>query len=104
MKITRKLNGYEVEFELSEEELEQAYREKERDYRLEDVKGHVLSMYQDDIFGMDAVRIIEDSKLMETILDRFFSCCDCNIPENDMMEAVIQSVLRGYVNSNCGGV
>ena len=64
MKITR--NG--VEYTLTAEELEMAFREQQRNYRIEDAKTHA-----EDIPGSEVL----------------FSEQDCNLDENSIWDAIV---------------
>ena len=62
MKIKRKINGKEYEFELTCEELRNAYYEKERFYDTEDVKNYISNMSKEEF---KEYSIKEESELLD---------------------------------------
>lgn len=84
-----------ISITLSDEELEKAYREQERLYRMEDIRDHLNNMEKNELFGYTAKEVADDSALMERIFQRFVDFQDCNLPENDVMDDAIRSVLSG---------
>ena len=77
MKITRN----ETEYTLTAEELEAAYREQEKIYRIEDAKTHA-----EDIPGREVMFSEQD---YEDMADRFFKVQDCNLDENSLWDAIV---------------
>ena len=77
------------EYDLTPDAIEAAYRYRERQYRLEDAARH----YEDG-FGFPAT-----VNELEAMVDRFFVDADCNVPENDTWERVIEELAReGIIN------
>ncbi|MBQ6091393.1 MAG: hypothetical protein IJL07_09035 [Lachnospiraceae bacterium] len=88
MKIRRAVQVYDfkdiiLEIELSDDELEEAFREKERQYRLEDAKNAVREAYEAEQISEEIYRKIEnDSRFYETVREYYEDMESCNIPEN----------------------
>lgn len=66
MKITRIINGQEIEIELTEAEIEAVYREQENNYRMEDVRSFLI---QRDV-QLPEEKICELCDLFEHRLDK----------------------------------
>lgn len=95
------------EYEMEEEQIEAAYRFRERQYRYEDAKRHLImeaNEYANDIEELSLedkvefcskfdIDIMEAMKLLELIVDEFELRYDCNTPENAAWDSAIQSIL-----------
>lgn len=110
MKIER--NG--TEFELTEEELEAAYRERELEYRRMDCTVHLAEYFGIDVeaddvnatgdykrffkvFGctfLDAVSLDSKHCVFDLLIERFNDRFDANIDENGQWENVIDEIVR----------
>lgn len=110
MKIVR--NGAEIE--LSDEELEAAYREREHQYRCMDCTTHLAEYFGIDteaddvnatgdyerffkVFGctfLDAVSLDSDNCVLDLLVERFNDRFDANIDENGQWENAIDEIVR----------
>lgn len=84
--IKRKFDGVDYDIELTPDELERAYRTQEENYRREDAELH-LAPY------IESGDILEESVsdvVLDELVDWFFDFYDCNIPENDIWDRVIE--------------
>ena len=110
MKIVR--NG--IEIELSDEELEAAYREREQQYRRMDCTVHLAEYFGIDVeaddvnatgdyerffrvFGctfIDAVSLDSKYCVLDLLVERFNDRFDANIDENGQWENAIDEVVR----------
>ena len=96
MRIER--NGQLVK--LTAKEIEQAYRIKEREYRLEDAKRHILDDFDDEFlvkeygcFCQDLINEDSDLYLLDIFVDTFFDIFDCNQSENTLWTLAILEAL-----------
>lgn len=103
MKITR--NG--VEYELTAEELYQAYREQQHNYKLDDAKYQLddYSRYKfgannadafAETFGFSLEEVCDKTSahyLLEKFVEAFNKCHDCGQAENDVWQECIREVL-----------
>lgn len=95
MKIER--NGMSIE--LTAEEVEQAYRERLRNYRKDDAADHLEEMFGEEPedfvsqYGVELDDLLEDDGFLETVVERFEDSQDCNLDENTVWENVIRLVL-----------
>lgn len=79
----------EIEIELTAAELEQAFRERERDYRIEDAYRHIEELeYDNTMFDDDDV---------DNIIDLYEKKKDCNIPENTTWESIIEEYISNKI-------
>ena len=110
MKIVR--NG--IEIELSDEELEAAYREREQQYRRMDCTVHLAEYFGIDVeaddvnatgdyerffrvFGctfIDAVSLDSKYCVLDLLVERFNDRFDANIDENGQWENAIDEIVR----------
>ncbi len=75
-----------IEIELTAAELEQAFRERDREYLYDDACRHIEDLgYDNTIF---------DDADIDTIIDRFENEQDCNVPENTTWEHVIEEHIK----------
>lgn len=98
MKIMRKLPGTDepFEIELTQVEMEKAYRIVQKQYELEDIKCEIKGMDEDDLCGFKHEEILNNDELLEEIHTRFTKSKDCTLPYWDVMDASIQHVLEEY--------
>lgn len=122
MIITREVApGIHITITLTPDEVEAAYREQERIYRLTDAEKHFLEVVGYDIdcddddadnlvsaqkfedtYGFsisEAINFGADNYLMADILQKYEDSCDCNSPENDNWENAVRAVLRDHTPS-----
>mgnify|MGYP000093715628 CR=1 FL=1 len=102
-----KFTYYGREYEMEEKQIEAAYRFRERQYRMDDAKRHLImevNEYANEIedlsvedmiefrrqFGID---ITEAMEVLDVIVDEFESHYDCNVTENAVWKYVIEKVL-----------
>ena len=78
-------------FTLTPEELEEAYREKELEYRIQDAKNHIAEFCAEN--NCDENWWTE--KDIRKIAECFMKGYDCNMPENALFHGIIESV---YLN------
>lgn len=108
-----KINRGDKEFELTTEELEQAYRERLRQYTEEDAEVHFLARFDGepesaedvsdkeaenfaDEYGftvLDAVNPDSKDYIIGDLADRYEHDHDCNIDENSMWRDLIDDYL-----------
>ena len=84
--IKRKFDGVDYDIELTPDELERAFRIRERDYFREDARNHLVPY-------IETGDILEQSVSDETIdklVDLFCDAQDFNIPENNTWNQVIE--------------
>lgn len=113
MKITR--NNQEIE--ITEAELEEAYREKQFKYLVEDAKRQllILSDYdgndepeEDDCeaqefkkwYGVSLIELLDDECFLASCVEQYENNIDCNMPENLLWEITIKDRLREYKNAS----
>ncbi|MGN0476722.1 MAG: hypothetical protein ACI4HM_05205 [Ruminococcus sp.] len=73
MRIKRKIEGKEYEFELTSEELRNAYYEKEHFYDTEDVKNYISNMSKEEFKGYSIKaesEILDNEELLSKIAYR----------------------------------
>lgn len=100
MKITRNAAEYGlpdkiIEIELNSEELEQAFRIKEREHKLEDVKNIINDAFEnEDIYEEEYRRIKDNKKFYEAVLRKFEKDFSTHIPEIVMWRLALMAILR----------
>lgn len=98
-------------YEMTEEQIEAAFRYQERQYRKEDAKYQldefVYGCSPDELNAIDRqmqelsfrrwykMEAADAYKLIDEILDRFDKIFSCEIPENTIWENAIRAVLTG---------
>lgn len=87
-----------IEIELTDKELEQAYRIREEQYRIEDIKNAIQETYEAGVITEDAYQISKDDmNVIKAVLWQYNKLCSCNIAYNVTMEEAIKRVLgRAY--------
>ena len=115
MNITRNIApGMTITIELTEEELEQAYRGQQENYRMQDVQNHIedlceqYSAIDDETgisefetkFGFPTAFIVDDDKFAKDFknacLAAFEENFDCNEDENTMWESAITKTIKDW--------
>ena len=100
MKIRRKTEDYGlpvgvIEIELSEGEIEQAFRIQEKKYRLEDVRNAIYAVYESEqISEEEYEKIYDNEKFQEAVLEEYEKRFSCNVPENVTWEEAVKEVLK----------
>ena len=107
---------------LSETEVFNLYHARDREYRKEDARRHLLTDFLDfdeveevneesredfkETYGVDFFDIYNDEEIIEEMADDFAEEQDCNRPENDTWFLVIQNYLTNLKenSNNEGGV
>lgn len=109
----------EITVRLTADELERAYRERERKYRVMDAERQLYSFlgYEEDAeegdeeyaenliilqqfedaHGFSLSEAVNDSSehyLLDFLAERFLCSIDCNVPENELWRSVIQEALE----------
>lgn len=84
-----------IEIELTPEELEQAFRIKEKEYRLEDVKSAINDAYEWEQISEELYQKIKDNKKFhEAVLQEYEKRFSCNIPENVIWGEALMAALK----------
>lgn len=84
-----------IEIELTDQELEQAYRIREEQYRIEDIKNAIQEAYEAEIITEDAYQKSKDNmSIIKAVLEQYDKRCSCNIAYNVTMEEAIKKVIR----------
>lgn len=84
-----------IEIELTPEELEQAFRIKEKEYRLADVKSAINDAYEWEKISEEEYQKIKDNeKFHEAVLQEYEKRFSCNIPENAIWEEALKAALK----------
>lgn len=100
MKIRRKTEDYGlpagvIEIELTAEEIEQAFRIQEKNYRLEDVRNAIYTAYESEQISEEEYEKIQDNeKFQEAVLDEYEKRFSCNVPENVTWEESLKEILK----------
>lgn len=89
-----------ITYEMTEDQIEAAYRYQEHQYLIEDAKNQLElnADWIEDRYGYSYDEIIG---VAEELGKRFEESCDCNIPENETWNAVIEEYF-GSVNKQDG--
>lgn len=94
--------------QLTDAELEAAYREKELQYRMQDAKQHLLeAVYQtvEEKYGRGFEVSLDpewEEDILQTLVDDFEQEFDCNVSENQIWANVMEQFMRE--NDAKGGV
>jgi len=92
MEITRIMpDGSEVCITLTTDELEVAYRERQRQYLLENARRHIKEYC--DYEGL--ADLSDDDGLAEVCMQRFEDDFNCNVDENAQWESAVRENIRG---------
>lgn len=103
--IKRTLDGKEVTIELTDGELEKAFRTQEHNFRFADADQQMEFRFSGDeewfksIYGFSLEdACCEDSEhyVLEELVSGFEKSFDCNSPENDIWDEVINTVLTNH--------
>lgn len=118
MKIVRDDRSY----ELTPEELEQAYREQERNYRLADAARQLANYYGEEINEPWEAEAAEAFRrelgcsfeaacdpncpdyLLDAIVEGFEDNFDCNVDENQQFETAIQRLIQSHQERLASGI
>lgn len=89
-----------ITYEMTEDQIEAAYRYQEHQYLIEDAKNQLElnADWIEDRYGYSYNEIIG---VAEELGKRFEESCDCNIPENETWNAVIEEYFE-LVNKQDG--
>ena len=90
------LKGGVIETELTESELEQAFRIRNGQYRMEDIEDTLRSAYESGTITEDVYRkCMDNSSVKGMILGQYDKICSCNIAYNDTLEEAVRRVVAG---------
>lgn len=78
----------------TEEQLEEAYRIREHQYRIEDVKQMLGWLYEREIFGVEAELAPEMPDILEAVVKEYEKRMDCNEDENTTMQNACEAVMK----------
>lgn len=85
-----------IEIELTAEEVEQAFRLKEREYLLADVENAVDEAYgREDITEEQYQKAKGNQEAIKAIADYFDKTTSCEIAYNVTMEEAVKHILKG---------
>lgn len=89
-----------IAYEMTEDQIEAAYRYQEHQYLIEDAKNQLElnADWIEDRYGYSYDEIIG---VAEKLGKRFEESCDCSIPENETWNAVIEEYFE-LVNKQDG--
>lgn len=81
---------------LTDEQIEAVYRIKQLEYRIQDVHNHIEDMHINGSLGEDEYYFVKKhtEELAEKFLDKYE---DCNIPENDAFEMLINDFISDHL-------
>lgn len=108
--VKRIVNGVECEIELTEREIERAFRYQDMGYMMEDAKKHLydcagIDEYDEgedveeqkaefrENYGVDFDFVVNDDDTLSTLANDFSEEQDCNVAENITWDYVIQEYL-----------
>ena len=116
-KIERFFGGKRYIIELTNEEFERAFRLRDKEYRKEDAKRHLLDHFDIDANnyseeemaaaqktinenkgGFNLEEIANNDDVLGDLADDFAECQDCNIAENTTWQDIIKEFLRENYN------
>ena len=116
-KIERSFDDKEYVIELTDDEVERVFRLRDKEYRKEDAKRHLLDHFDIDVndyskakmeFAQTIINedggnfnledISSDDNILKYLVDEFYDNEDCNIAENDTWQNVIKDFLRDRFN------
>lgn len=89
-----------ITYEMTEDQIEAAYRYQEFKYRVEDAKGHIYDMFNScdcdekafkEEYGVTYSEILDCA---EDVAEQFLDDYDCNITENDEFDFIIWDNMR----------
>lgn len=100
MKIRRNTQEYGlpagiIEIELTGEEMEQAFREVDHQYKLEDAKNALHDAYESEQISEEIYEKVEgDTQFYEAVLQEYDKRFSCNIPENAIWEESLKEAMK----------
>lgn len=108
-KIKRVIEGKEHDIELTSEEVRRVYSSQSDDYLCEDASNQLRDYVEERygtneaaletfkaIHGYSLTELLENEDFMKKLASDFGDVQDCNIPENDTWEGVIEDALDVY--------
>lgn len=117
MVINRIIDSVNVPITLSRNELEQAYREQQHTYELEDAQRQLReylglneeAMTEQELlenrriakskYGIDIDSVFDENSphyVLEDLVEKYKNTCNCNISENLTWETACESVLSSF--------
>ena len=91
MEIKREIHGEVVVIKLTNEEMEQAYREVELSYRKADARSHIAEYCKQKKIP----DVSSDNRIVLQCIERFDHYSDCNIDENSCWDTAISTIIPG---------
>lgn len=105
-KIKRVIDGKEHNIELTSEEVRSVYSSQSDDYLCEDASNQLKDYVEErygtgeaaletfkEVHGYSLIELLENEEFMKKLASDFGDVQDCNIPENDTWESVIEDAL-----------
>ena len=84
-----------AEIELTPPELEKAFRIRQRQYLLEDIRSAIGEMTKlGQISEADGQRVLNDEAMIQNMADLYEHYEDCSVAYNDTLDMVIREVLK----------
>ena len=85
------LKGGVIETKLTESELEQAFRIRSEQYRMEDIEDTLRSAYESGTITEDVyMKCMDNSSVKGMILEQYDKICSCDIAYNDTLEEAVR--------------
>ena len=82
-----------LQIELTDAEIEEAYRVRQREYQKDDAEQMLDTLHERDQISVEERD--RGLSLLDEIADRYEKDLDCNIPENTQWESACRNVLKG---------
>lgn len=84
-----------AEIELTPQELEKAFRIRQRQYLLEDISSAINEMVElDRISKEEGQKVLNDGAMVQNMADLYEHYEDCSVAYNDTLDMVIREVLK----------
>lgn len=84
-----------AEIELTPQELEKAFRIRQRQYLLEDISSALNEMVElNRISKTEGQRVLNDGAMIQNMADLYEHYEDCSVAYNDTLDMVIREVLK----------
>ncbi len=84
-----------AEIELTTQELEKAFRARQRQYLLEDISSAINEMVElNRISKAEGQRVLNDRAMIQNMADLYEHYEDCSVAYNDTLDMVIREVLK----------
>lgn len=84
-----------IEIELTSEEIEQAFRIREREYLIADIENAVQEAYENEqISEEEYLKAKNNKEVLAAIAERYEKTCSCNVAYNVTMEEAVKEILK----------